>query len=272
MARVADLMSPCTTLRPEESLAQAARAFWEGACDGLPVVDDDGRLVGLVTDRDLAMCAAIEGANPHDLRVAQAMTASEEGLAPTASLGDAHAWLRERQAERAPVLDGERQVLGLLRFGDLVRDSASRPTARKAAADVRTTLAILSGVDAEQAEGSRRRKAAPREARPTATHALKTTGGRARASTAGQARTARKASGAQAGGTTRKPSGAQAGGKAKKVKKAKKAKKASGAQAGGTARKASARKTTTRKAAGTTKAGRRTTARKGSGKARGAGA
>ena len=53
-----DLMTPdVATCRPDEPMAEAARIMWERDCGIVPVVDAEGRPVGVVTDRDLCMAS-----------------------------------------------------------------------------------------------------------------------------------------------------------------------------------------------------------------------
>ncbi|MEW6544882.1 MAG: CBS domain-containing protein [Nitrospirota bacterium] len=57
--KVRDVMtSPVQYCAPETNPAEAATKMWDSDCGILPVVDSTGRVVGLITDRDICMAAA----------------------------------------------------------------------------------------------------------------------------------------------------------------------------------------------------------------------
>ena len=61
------------TCRTQDNLSQAARLMWDKDVGSLPVLDGEGRLVGVVTDRDLCMGAYIKGRALQDLVVSVCM-------------------------------------------------------------------------------------------------------------------------------------------------------------------------------------------------------
>ncbi len=52
------MMSPGQPCSPETNLASAAVQMWESACGVLPVINREGKVIGMVTDRDICMAAA----------------------------------------------------------------------------------------------------------------------------------------------------------------------------------------------------------------------
>ena len=61
--KVQDLMtSDVKTCRPETNLAEAVRDMWEGNCGAVPVVNDEGRVAGIITDRDICIARPVAGA------------------------------------------------------------------------------------------------------------------------------------------------------------------------------------------------------------------
>lgn len=91
------------TASPDESVARAARRMQEMHVGGLPVVDGDGRLVGILTSRDVRL------AHPNRL-VADAMTRQVITLPPQASVWEAAAVMERHRIERLPVVEGDRLV------------------------------------------------------------------------------------------------------------------------------------------------------------------
>jgi len=138
------MTAPARTVRSHESLFQAAEAMWEGDCGGIPVVSDEGQLAGFVTDRDVTMCAAIQGRTLHELPVTAAMTFEATSVGEQDSLEAAHELLRERRVRRLPVVDKAGAVVGMLSLVDLVRDAAANPRARTRVSAVRDTLIAVS--------------------------------------------------------------------------------------------------------------------------------
>ena len=60
--KVRDVMtSDVRTCRPETNLADAVRHMWDGDCGALPVVNDEGRVTGMITDRDICIAVATRG-------------------------------------------------------------------------------------------------------------------------------------------------------------------------------------------------------------------
>jgi CBS domain-containing protein len=110
--------------RPEDSLDTAASRMRDGDCGCLPVVDADGRVVGMVTDRDICMTALTTAATLAEVRVARAMTRHVATTRPLDSLEDAEYTMRQHQVRRLPVVDDRARVIGMLSCHDLLRSVA----------------------------------------------------------------------------------------------------------------------------------------------------
>src|SRR6185503_13025517 len=73
--RVQDIMSEALkSCRPETNLAEAASIMWEGDCGILPVTGDGGRVIGMITDRDIAIAAGTTNRIPSEITVSDAMS------------------------------------------------------------------------------------------------------------------------------------------------------------------------------------------------------
>ena len=60
--KVAELMTRSVlAAHPQDSLARAAQMMWDHDCGALPVIDDSGRVLGMITDRDVCMAAYTQG-------------------------------------------------------------------------------------------------------------------------------------------------------------------------------------------------------------------
>src|SRR5512132_3365552 len=68
--KVQDVMtSPAHSCKPGETLVGAARAMWDYSCGALPVLDSEGKLAGMITDRDICMALARKNRFPGDICV-----------------------------------------------------------------------------------------------------------------------------------------------------------------------------------------------------------
>jgi CBS domain-containing protein len=141
--RVKELMShPAVTCPETATLDQAARLMWEYDCGVVPVVNDDGKLAGVVTDRDICMAAYAQGKPLAAITVATAMAKQVVASHLDDDIESAEALMRDNQIRRVPVLDGEARVQGVVSMNDFARAAAR---AKRSAVDrelVRTIAAI----------------------------------------------------------------------------------------------------------------------------------
>jgi len=120
--KIADLMtSPVQTCTVNDSLNAAANVMWEHDCGIVPVLDAGGRLVGVLTDRDICMAAFFHGARLADLPVREVMARDLHVLRPDATLHDALELMRGMQVRRVPVVDDHGAPVGILSLADVAR-------------------------------------------------------------------------------------------------------------------------------------------------------
>ncbi len=127
--RVEDIMSrEVQRCRPDESLHAAASIMWRFDIGCVPVVDEEGCLLGIITDRDICVSAYNHDVRLSELRVAHAMTRDVQACSPRDTLAAAEGVMQLYQVRRTPVVDAERHVVGMLSLNDLAR-AAVRPLA-----------------------------------------------------------------------------------------------------------------------------------------------
>ena len=85
----------------------------------LPVVED-GRVVGIFSERDVIYCLASAGAAALDKRVADVMTAPAQAVAPNQGVLAALSLMTQRRFRHLPVIDGD-SLVGFVSIGDLVK-------------------------------------------------------------------------------------------------------------------------------------------------------
>jgi CBS domain-containing protein len=127
MTRVADVMTPgVETTTSSETLRDAARTMRKGDFGAMPVVDD-GRLVGMLTDRDIVVRAVAEGLDPMSARVGDVASPSPVAVAPDQDLDEAMELMAEYRVRRLPVVDGERLV-GVVSQADVALEANEKKT------------------------------------------------------------------------------------------------------------------------------------------------
>lgn len=139
-----DLMNrDVRTCSKEDTLEQAARTMWEADVGCLVVTDESRRPIGMITDRDIAMAAYLQGVALRDGRVAGAMSHEVRSCAPDASVGAVESLMQEAQIRRVPVVAEDGALLGIVTLGDLAHNASSSPLRVPAIPGVAKTLAAV---------------------------------------------------------------------------------------------------------------------------------
>jgi CBS-domain-containing membrane protein len=95
--------------------------MWENDCGVVPVIDGDGRVVGMMTDRDICMAAYTQGQPLWQITVSNAMAKEVHGVRENDRLEAAEGLMRRVRVRRVPVLDGDGRLKGILSMTDLAR-------------------------------------------------------------------------------------------------------------------------------------------------------
>ncbi|MGE0806651.1 MAG: CBS domain-containing protein [Burkholderiaceae bacterium] len=118
MNRVSDVMTRgVRAISPDDSIVFAAQAMDELNVGSLPVCEQ-GRLVGMVTDRDIAI-RSVAQERPLDTPVKAVMSASVRWCTEDAPLTEAAKLMCEAQIRRLPVVDGAHTLVGMVALGDI---------------------------------------------------------------------------------------------------------------------------------------------------------
>jgi CBS domain-containing protein len=135
------------TCRPDDPLERATQLMWEHDCGAIVVVDDAGRAVGMVTDRDACMAAYTQGKPLSALPVSAAMSQTVQSCRPADTVAEAARIMQAAQVRRLPVVGDGDATIGVLSLNDIarqaVRDAGSRKSGRITAGDVAGTLAAV---------------------------------------------------------------------------------------------------------------------------------
>jgi CBS domain-containing protein len=122
--KVRDAMTPDVQLcTPDDTLRDAAEAMAALGVGLLPVTDNE-RLVGMVSDRDIAIRGVGMGRGP-DSRVADVMTSDVKYCFEDQDLTEITRNMGEIQVRRLPVLDRHKRLVGIIALGDIAQRTAS---------------------------------------------------------------------------------------------------------------------------------------------------
>ena len=128
-------------IHPEESVCVAARMLEHYNIGILPVCGGDGRLCGLVTDRDLVTRCVASGRNPAATAVREVMTRNVVAAEPDTEIGEASRLMGKKQIRRLPVLENGK-LCGMVSLGDMANREFSAGNAREALTEISNHLSI----------------------------------------------------------------------------------------------------------------------------------
>lgn len=120
--KVRDIMTqPARTCKADTSVAVAGQRMHDGLCGILPVIDSRGKLVGVVTDRDLLLATSGTRRSLSNISVHEAMTATVTTCGPDEAVTAALKTMELRGLRRLPVVDSDGHLIGVLSIDDIVR-------------------------------------------------------------------------------------------------------------------------------------------------------
>lgn len=144
--RAENLMShPPITCHVNDTLSIAAQLMWNHDCGSVAVTNDEGKLVGMITDRDICMCALTQGRSLDKLLVNGAMAKHVVSARPDDSIAEIERKMAEHQVRRLPVVDDDQKPVGMVSLHDLAIESVQPDsTIKNGATKVAHTLAAVS--------------------------------------------------------------------------------------------------------------------------------
>lgn len=125
------MTSSVVTCSPDDGLDRPASSMWDFDCGAIPVVKDDGQVVGMLTDRDICMAAFTQAKPIHDIKVEEAMSWDVYSCLPDDSIAEVEVTMRKRQIRRLPVLDLQGRLAGMISLNDLAREAVREQSRRE---------------------------------------------------------------------------------------------------------------------------------------------
>jgi CBS domain-containing protein len=129
--KVKDVMTagPMTCM-PETSLAEAASLMWENDCGALPVLGIEGKVVGMITDRDICFGATTKNIAPSEVSVGEVITGQVFACSPDDDIRDALKTMRRERVRRLPVLSDKGTLEGVVSMNDVVLKAEQKSNSR----------------------------------------------------------------------------------------------------------------------------------------------
>jgi CBS domain-containing protein len=124
-----DIMTPkVEVISPEATIQEAAQKMSQLDVGPLPVCDGE-QLVGMLTDRDIAVRAVAEGCDPTTTMVREAMTPDLVYCFEDQAIQEAARLMEQYQIRRLPILNRNKRLVGIVSLGDLAVSTSDQPLA-----------------------------------------------------------------------------------------------------------------------------------------------
>ncbi len=156
--RIAHIMTrDVKTCSAEQTLDVPAQIMWDADCGCVPVVDDQNRVVGMLTDRDICMAAHLQASSPSRLPVSATMSRAVFACHQDDTLESAMELMQKHQVRRLPVLGPNEKLVGILAINDLARNLSRHgdlPLAANRPGAIEATVAAVGLPRSQQASST----------------------------------------------------------------------------------------------------------------------
>ncbi len=125
MKKVKDVMTKtCAWIKPDATLAEAAKIMKDQDCGFLPVGENDV-MIGMLTDRDITVRAIAEGKDPKSTTARDIMTAKTYYCFDDQDVEEICKNMGELKVRRLPVVSRDKKLVGIVSFGDVSQAASS---------------------------------------------------------------------------------------------------------------------------------------------------
>jgi CBS domain-containing protein len=114
---------------PDTSLEEVAKMMVEIDCGCIPVVDENSKPIGMITDRDITVRTVAKGKNPLDLTAGKVMTGDVYTVTPETSIEECCRMMEQKQVRRIAVVDAEGACCGMVAQADVANYASRKQTA-----------------------------------------------------------------------------------------------------------------------------------------------
>ena len=126
---IRDLMtSNPRTIDPDQPVAEAAKLMKQEDVGIVPIVDDQNRLVGTITDRDITVRVVAEQKDPQSTTAGEVATQDLVTVDPQQGLDEALRLMAQHQVRRLPVVGEDGKLVGIVAQADVAREGEDART------------------------------------------------------------------------------------------------------------------------------------------------
>jgi CBS domain-containing protein len=131
MAQIREVMTKSPrTVRPDDTAVDAVKLMRDEDTGIAPITEDDGRLVGVVTDRDVAIRVVAEEKDPRTTKVTEIASQNLVTVDPQQDLDEAMQLMADHQVRRLPVVEDDDKLVGIVAQADVARHADPDRTGR----------------------------------------------------------------------------------------------------------------------------------------------
>jgi CBS domain-containing protein len=109
-----------TTCRPDATLESAAMLMWNGDCGTVAIVDDESKVIGIITDRDICMAVALQHKTASEIQVQEVMSRQLFTCHPENDIMNALKTMSFQKVRRLPVINDSGQLEGIISIEDII--------------------------------------------------------------------------------------------------------------------------------------------------------
>lgn len=144
------MTSPVQTCEPATNLAAAASMMWDSDCGALPVVAHDGKVVGMITDRDICMAVTTKRRVASDITVWETITGRVHACKADDDVKDALQIMKRERIRRLPVVDSNGILEGIVAMNDFVLHAEEPKGKREPDLSYRDVMDALKAISAHR--------------------------------------------------------------------------------------------------------------------------
>ena len=139
-----------TSCSPNTNLAAVAGLMWDNDCGVLPVLDDDGKVVGMITDRDTCIAVATKNRLASDILVSEVMSSPIHTCHPDNDIEDALQIMQDGNVLRLPVINDDGALQGMLSVYGIVLHAGNGKGGRNQALSAERVISTLKGISGQR--------------------------------------------------------------------------------------------------------------------------
>ena len=144
------MTSPVQYCNPEDNLSAVAMKMWEGDYGILPVVSQEGQVIGMITDRDICMSVATKHKLASDISVWETISGQVYTCSPEEDVKQALSIMENKQVRRLPVTNLNGSLAGILSMNDIVMHAEDAKGKKETAFSYADVVETLEGICAHR--------------------------------------------------------------------------------------------------------------------------